>query len=314
MALTLEMNIVATLTKRQHQILTGLLLGDGSLYRRQSKTKLSDAKLSLSRKAEDHEYNLFLYDAFRRFCSSPPNFKNCYDKRHDKHYVQSFLNTRNAPAFNEHHAMWYGEQKILPLNFRAKDLTPLTCAIWFCDDGCVFRANKKANRLALKLATHGFSFDENRCLADLLRSKFGEYYYIAHDDGNYFIGSADAGCKAFIRHMTPELPSSMSRKVTWTEEQMLQKKSFAQLRNRDKFDFNEKETSIMQLMQKGDPLSPAAIAAAIRWMRDGKTPSGLHLYLKRFLGYGWLSKSGTLHSYKDVIKYTITEEGRQVPV
>jgi hypothetical protein len=38
-------------------------------------------------------------------------------------------------------------------------------------------------------------------------------------------------------------------------------------------------------------------------------PSGLMIYLKRFFSYGWVTKVGTPHSYKNPIKYQLTKSG-----
>ncbi len=44
-------------------------------------------------------------------------------------------------------------------------------------------------------------------------------------------------------------------------------------------------------------------------MNQSFSTSGLLLYLNRFLKYGWVTKYGTPHSYKDPIKYKITDDG-----
>lgn len=291
------------LTEEQTEVLTGLMLGDGTLYR---SSPAANTLLCFSRKWDDRGYNEHLYQLFSAFCARKPWHKKFFDRRTEKWYEQSSFTTRNAGAFNHHRERWYSEAKAIPSDFSIEELTPLACAIWFCDDGNV---NVK-NRLGLKLSTHGFSPDENFRLVSMLKDMFDEHFFIGHDNQHCFIGAADSGCKAFLRYIEQHIPQSMSRKVKWTPEHMSQPKSYGHTRNRKPLEFNEKEKSLLSVMQSGESLSPTAISARMGWVTpSNKTPSGLGRYLKKFHQKGWFQKSGTLHSYKDTVRYQITELG-----
>lgn len=87
-------------------------------------------------------------------------------------------------------------------------------------------------------------------------------------------------------------------------------KSYAQLKNRDKLDFNEKEIKILKILKENKE-KPKKIAQKMGWIckYDKGTPSGISLYLNRFYKYGWIEKTGKLHSKKDPIYYSLTKDG-----
>ncbi len=300
-----------SLTERQHEVLVGFLLGDGCLYRyKKYRHGKYEPHLSIGRQAGDKAYLQHNFLLFREFCNQTNiRIHGVYDKRTQKTYDKCNFSTRPSSAFRPYHDNWYDNVKRLPEKL---ELTPLTCAIWFCDDGSVL-LNKKTNRLRLKLSTHSFTKEENNRLASALKQMFGNAHFsVCFDDGNYFLSAADHGAKEFIRYIEQFIPLSMSRKIVWTEEHFEQPDSFAQLKNRDRFHLNDKEQTILKLLSTR-PMNPKLIAAHMNWTpnKDQATPSGLFLYLKRFNRYEWVTKTGTPHSYKNPITYQLTAKGAQ---
>jgi hypothetical protein len=299
----LEKNISPTvLTKLQEEILIGSMLGDGCLYKHQNYAPY----LSIVRKLTDYSYLNYEFQYFTEFCNHDKiKINNIFDKRTKKIYKQCKFITRPSEVFESYHKKWYGEVKILPSDLV---LTPLVCSIWFCDDGCI-TINKKTNRLRIKLSTHCFTKKENQTLIKILKIITKETFTISCDDDNYFIYGSDAAAKAFINY-TKFFP--LERKITWTTEHFNQEKSRCQLKNRDKLDMNEKSKNILKTLSNGK-LSPRIIAEKIDWKTpNSKTPSGLQMYLKRFLEYKWVKKSGTPNSYKDSIQYELTDQGFEI--
>lgn len=142
------------LTKLQKEILQGLMLGDGCLYKNK---KSSYPHLIIDRSLKDKDYLLENYSFFKKFCSTPPREYTRIKK--SKEYKGISFATRRAHAFDNIYNTWYPENiKVVPNNL---ELTPISAAIWFCDDGHIrHRIHNKAT-LQLQLATNGFSLKEN---------------------------------------------------------------------------------------------------------------------------------------------------------
>jgi len=263
----------------------------------------------IARKLDDLSYLERQFKYFITFCNLKELKKyNIFDKRTGETYHQCKFVTRASEVFNHYYKQWYRDVKILPENLT---LTPLICAIWFCDDGSICSTE---NRLKFKLATHCFTEEENYRLAGILKTLLREHFGVGHDNGNCFITAADAGAKAFIRYTEGKIAELLPRKVTWTKEQLNAPKSYAQIKNRNILDFNNKEVSILILLLKTpNGLSPKSIAKEIGWTTNsGRHPSGLSLYLNRFIKYNWLEKYGTPNSYKNPMTYRITDTGREI--
>lgn len=198
----------ANLTNDQHEILIGSLLGDGCLFKyRADKNPI----LSLLRATKDIDYLKWEYSNFKDFCLSEPNSIEIFDKRTNKTYYQSKFATRQVPIFNNYYNEWYPlGKKIVPKNLK---LTPLICAIWFCDDGCV--TITKHNRIQLKLSTHGFSVDDVTYLVDLLNKRYNEKFRLGFSEKKPIIVASDNASRAFAKDIDAILPKSMDRKAKW---------------------------------------------------------------------------------------------------
>lgn len=295
----------SSLNKIQEEVLNGSMLGDGCLFKHPSSKW---PYLSIRRNINDIEYLKYEFELFQDFCNIPPKTYDIFDKRTQKIYHGCKFQTRPSEAFMPYYQQWYEEKKIFPPNL---ELSPLTCAIWFCDDGCVI-VDKRINRLKLKLATHCFTYQENCTIASVLKNMFNAHFAIAHDRGSHYIISADAGARKFIEFIKLHIPTSMGRKITWGEVHLTRSKSYAQLKNRDAMDLNEKEQQILILLKTWR--SPKIIAKEMGWESPHQhhTPSGIFLYLKRFIKYQWVEKRGTPYSYKTPIQYKLTSEGEGI--
>ena len=197
----------------QKQVLLGLLLGDGCLFKAKNATH---PFLSITRAKKDIAYLQWQYDVFKAFCMSGVSEREIHDKRTNKTYQQVKVATRRALVFEQYYCDWYGNgKKSVP---RTLNLSPLTNAIWFCDDGCITRKTK--TRLLLKLSTHGFSFDDVEYLKDILDRRFGEKFLIYKDSCGPFIYASDNGARAFVREIDSYIPDSMTRKVKWRDSEV----------------------------------------------------------------------------------------------
>jgi hypothetical protein len=161
-------NLTQTLSPTQHEVLVGLLLGDGHL---KLDEKGKYPSLRVKRAPKDIKYLEYQYNLFKSLCAS--GIKT-YEEHIDGEVLPRISNvfaTRAIPAFSNYYTQWYGSSKI-PENI---ELTPLTLATWFCDDGNVENYNNK-NGLKTKFATHAFGKENvlfliNK-LYDTLNAKF----------------------------------------------------------------------------------------------------------------------------------------------
>jgi LAGLIDADG DNA endonuclease family protein len=161
------------LTQEQQAVLTGTLLGDGSLP-----IHGRNPRLFVKHKADHEALALFKYEIFREFISMRP------------HYFSQRLNGRNYPAVqfvtrtNAVFAAWrwrfYRERrKIVPVDI-ACDLSPLALAVWLMDDGA-------ADYAGLTFQTHGFTRSETNRLAAALRRNYGLRTGVRANRGSWIV-------------------------------------------------------------------------------------------------------------------------------
>src|SRR5271165_6615189 len=98
------------LTHFQHEILTGLLLGDGHLHKTQ-KIVEHNASLVVERSSGDKEFLIENYDVFKDLCLSPPR---SYDRVQilngiERTYHYTKFATRSLPIFSKYYDIWYPE-------------------------------------------------------------------------------------------------------------------------------------------------------------------------------------------------------------
>lgn len=199
-----------TLTKVQEQVLIGGMLGDAFLeFPKQNKYP----RMKIDRQFLDKGYLEWQFDIFRDLCTETA-FKTIerYDARYGKLNKQVSFRTRAVPAFKTFHEKWYPNgKKIIPTDLK---LSPLICAVWFADDGCVIRNGKHS--LTLKIATDGFGYKGAKFLADKLEDMFGCKFPIYRKTNHklWFIKTSTKAALAFIRYIEPELRNmSMTRKI-----------------------------------------------------------------------------------------------------
>jgi len=201
-------SVPEVLTTGQEQVLVGLMLGDGCLYCHKSTFNPS---LQVQRGLIDKEYHDWTVNLFRPFVSYDKESQH-YDKRTGKTYRFVRMNTRACSVFKNYYNQWYlNKRKRLPDNL---ELTPLTLAIWFADDGNM-RASCSPHRLVMKLSTNGFTITEAKRLSAMLSERFNAYFGISLNRGQPTIISADAGSRAFAKEIDSTMPESMLRKAYW---------------------------------------------------------------------------------------------------
>jgi len=143
----------------QKQILVGMLLGDGCLYR--------DGKNSLYKLSFGHCKKQKQYFHWKISMLDP--FVNAWRENIDKRKNSIMLQTATIchQGLNSFADMFYDNQRIkhIPDNLDIY-MTPLALAVWICDDG---NLNSGIN---MRIATMGFTYEENIKLQNLLKRCF----------------------------------------------------------------------------------------------------------------------------------------------
>lgn len=198
-------------TSEQEQVLTGSLLGDAHLYKYKNQI---NAGLAIGRSSKDKEYLEYQYLIFKDFCSKPIQDRFSFDKRTNKIYSNSSFRSQVAESLTLLKNKWYLDgEKIVPKDIV---LTPLTCAIWFCDDGSITGAG---NKRRISLYTDSFNKDDVYFLKESLSKTINIEFSITRkksmlniNKGFYlYIDSKHNVCK-FISYIKDSFPISMKRK------------------------------------------------------------------------------------------------------
>lgn len=203
------------LTQHQIEILNGLMLGDGCLYRRKITHK---PYLAVQRSQIDRNYLTDNYEVFKDFCKKGITDGSVFDKRtQNTTYFSKFV-TRRCGVFESYYKLWYPNgYKVVPHDL---ELTPITLAIWLADDGYV-RTSCSEWRLQMQLSCDNFSQNEVDILKKKLENICNEYFFISGEESKISlrIGSSDAGTRAFLRVIDQYFPQSMERKAIWRQKE-----------------------------------------------------------------------------------------------
>lgn len=150
------------LTKRQHLILIGKILGDGFLEKNGRFTRL---KIGHSEKQK--EYVFWCHKEFNNFTTKKPHFIRVASQY--RKVGQYRFSTFSSAIFDRYRKMFYqNRKKIIPNSIKELLKDPLTLAVWYMDDGY-----KRTDNSGLYLCTSSFSQPEHNLLQDSLYENFG---------------------------------------------------------------------------------------------------------------------------------------------
>lgn len=202
-----------TLTKRQEEILEGLLLGDGHLS---IGGRAINPRLRINRAAADHDYQEWIRDEFAEICSEKSlSETSVYDERYGKEYGRSTLCTRRSSKLKPFYDRWYGSgARKLPPEIT---LTPLVVAVWFADDGSLFD-RKSQGGVEVKLATASFGKEGTERLAEMLNQILGTSGFRTYGgyptQPHYRIMGSTEPARLLIKYIRSDFPT-LPRKVSW---------------------------------------------------------------------------------------------------
>jgi len=152
------------LTKRQKEMVYGLLLGDGHL---ETQNGGRTYRLKIEHSIKQKEYVDWLYAEFREWILTPPIAR--MKIRYGKESTNYGFSTVSHGAFRFYAHQYYeksGVKKVPKLIHRW--LTPLSLAVWFMDDGSL----KSKHHRARILNTQSFKKSDIEKLIDILKSRY----------------------------------------------------------------------------------------------------------------------------------------------
>lgn len=166
---------VKSLSRHQHDVLTGLLLGDGHISRPGSDK--SQANLMVSRSAKDKEYLLWNAEVFKEYLSE----RSIRETEIPSGNVIRLQSLRN-PVFTEYHTKWYSNgKKIVPSDLV---LNSEIVKVWFADDGSVNKTRKNERcrwSFRVRISTQSFKKKEVSELCTKLNDLIGVHFYVVEE-------------------------------------------------------------------------------------------------------------------------------------
>ena len=160
---------IITLNDTAFEIITGELLGDGSIFFTGSK-----ANACFSHSTANIDYGEYLYNKLK--INNVPLLKKEYLPSRNNNKPQFRTRTCSNSYWSNLHHQWYkGNKKIVP----DIKLTKEICLHWFLGDG-YFEVG------TCKISTCSFTYEENKKLANLL-TEIGFKASFNKRSGNYYI-------------------------------------------------------------------------------------------------------------------------------
>lgn len=184
-------------TELQLALIYGTLLGDGSLPHEPR----GNSCLEFKHGPKQHDYVWFKYDLIKNLCPSEPKPTNVNQLR---------ARTHCHPCFQELRNKFYNSdgEKIVPRDI-AQNITALSLAIWFCDDG------RNCNEgLHLSIATCSFSIADHELLIETVKKKFDLDFCLKTWQGYRNLQVENHHRRKWLDLIKPHIPSSMNYKLT----------------------------------------------------------------------------------------------------
>ena len=192
-------------TQRQKDIALGSLLGDA--YLRPFNKDKTSFSLSFCHGEKQKSYLEWKRNEFSNFVTREGFYRTVTDF-HGNAPTYSF-GTISHPYLAELHTMCYGSGHKRVVPEWVEQLSPLSLAVWYMDDGSI---NKRYRTIVL--CTNSFTFDEQVLLIKGLYNRFGVEAVLEHRRNNQTLLRINASkSKQFLSIVSPHIPDCMSYKL-----------------------------------------------------------------------------------------------------
>ena len=195
------------LTKRQREILIGLMLGDGCLERNGRNVRLR-VEHGLTQK----NYLEWKYKEFQNLATDKPRTVCSYHTKAKKNYRRWHFSTFSIPELNNYwHKFYFRKRKKIPKDIKESLKSPLSLAIWYMDDGY-----KRNDCNALRISTDCFSMREQKLLQQCLKDNFGIKTSIHRKGRTWNIYIPSRQTKMFCKIVKPYIIRELRYKISVT--------------------------------------------------------------------------------------------------
>ncbi len=197
-----------TLTKYQHDIILGSILGDGSIRNMNLKRCPLYSEVHSIRQ---QNYSQFKFYKLRNIMSVNETYSSAYSEEYDatekcRIYSKSVYTLKQFEDMYEH-----GKKKISESII--DKMTPVVMAIWFCDDGSTSFSDRQRPRATFH--TQGFTLDECTILQRALL-KFGIESKLHNYGHGYQIDLTADSSSTMYELIAQYIPPSMQYKLPAT--------------------------------------------------------------------------------------------------
>lgn len=154
-----------TVSKKQKEILIGLILGDAYLQ----KTGKRNARLRLEHSAKQKEYIFWKWEELANLMQDRPKRKERFNPVFKKKYVYYRCQSHSSPILGKFRRWFYEDsKKKIPENIITIFKSPLSLAVWYMDDGYYYHRDRSAY-----IYIPQFSPQSLKMLLDALSKNFG---------------------------------------------------------------------------------------------------------------------------------------------
>ena len=196
-----------SLSQRQREILIGVVLGDGHLEQLYTSTL---ARLKVEHSIKQKLYVDWLFNEFKDWVRSKPCVRNVsgFGKMHQNY---RFCTYGHELLGGFQHKFYVNRKKIVP-NGLGKDISSLTLAVWYMDDGSI----KSHKHQGVFLNTQGFALKDIERLQNILKDKFsissttreeknGRQIYLGSEHGRRFMVLIEPHMIFSMRYKIPQI-------------------------------------------------------------------------------------------------------------
>ena len=148
------------------QILLGILLGDGSLSSKYGKL---DGAVDFSHSEKQKEY---LEETIRLLDFNKISVRELISGYGSKMIAAHYYSNYELKEFLENFCYDSKTHKKRVTKEWANELTPISLAFWYMDDGSISNADSETNSPRISIATNGFDYEECVILTDMLKNRF----------------------------------------------------------------------------------------------------------------------------------------------
>ncbi len=202
----LEENPFNLLTRKEHEVILGTLMGDASIRKRER-----NSCLRFSHSIKQKEYCKIKKEILESFNLS--EFREY--KRLKKNGILHTLDfaTKTHSVFNYYRNLFYSEGKKVITQEILNQLTSRSLAFWICDDGSYCKSGKY-----IILCTNSFSFEEHQLIQRFFLKKFGLNPTIGFRDNKYhYLRFSKSDTEKLVNIVKPFIPPFMNYKIGVTK-------------------------------------------------------------------------------------------------